>query len=79
LIRQRVLTQVLKKQKIDKTEAIYVGDEIRDIEAAQKVGMKIISVTWGFNAKESLQKFHPDALADTPDEFLHFVHVLNGL
>ena len=66
----RVLHNVLKKHKIDKNKAIYVGDEIRDIEAAKKVGIKIISVSWGFNDSKGLEKYHPDALIDKPSQLL---------
>jgi phosphoglycolate phosphatase len=69
----RILSQVLKKQKIDKENAIYVGDEIRDIEASKKVGIQIISVDWGFNDKIGLQKFHPDMLIDDPKMLLNAV------
>jgi phosphoglycolate phosphatase len=62
----QMLTKVLKKHGISPQDAVYVGDEIRDIEAAHKVGMKIISVSWGFNDKKGLAKFHPDALIDKP-------------
>lgn len=62
----RVLSKVLNEHAIKKIDAIYVGDEIRDIQAAKKVAIKIISVTWGFNEKNALQTFHPDALLDTP-------------
>ncbi len=66
----RVLSSALKKHNIQKNDAIYVGDEIRDIEAAKKVGVKIISVAWGFNDKAGLQKFHPDILLETPDKLV---------
>lgn len=72
----RVLKHTFEKQKIDKNEAIYVGDEIRDIEAAHKVGIKIISVSWGFNDKEGLQKFNPDVLIDKPKELLPSIQQL---
>lgn len=68
-----VLNQVLRKQKINKSDAIYVGDEIRDIEAAKKVGIKIIAVAWGFNEEKGLITFHPDALIDEPNKLLDSV------
>lgn len=64
------LKKVLKNYKCSKDEIIYVGDEIRDIEAARKVGTKIISVSWGVNSKEKLQSYNPDYLIDQPLEIL---------
>jgi len=49
-------------------DIIYVGDEVRDIEACRKVNIPIISVTWGFNDIEVLQKNSPEFLVNTPDE-----------
>ena len=63
-----VLDNFIKKHSINRDEAIYIGDEIRDIEAAHKAHLKIIAVTWGFNSKAGLVKYHPDYLIDSPQE-----------
>jgi len=52
------------------TETVYVGDEARDIEAARKAGVRIISVTWGFNTKKLLAQNKPDYMTDTPSDLL---------
>jgi phosphoglycolate phosphatase len=46
----------------------YVGDEIRDIRAAQKAGVNSIAVSWGFNNAEALQQAGPDHLLRIPSE-----------
>ncbi|MDP2837766.1 MAG: HAD-IA family hydrolase, partial [Candidatus Moranbacteria bacterium] len=51
----KVLKQVLSEKNLSVTDVIYVGDEVRDIEACQKIGLPIIAVTWGLNSKEALQ------------------------
>lgn len=53
---------------------MYVGDEVRDIEACQKVGIKIAAVTWGLNTKEALERYHPDSLIDKPQQLLDLVN-----
>lgn len=68
-----VIKKYLKKHQINPKETIYVGDEIRDIEAAHKAGLKIISVTWGFNSKVGLTQHHPDYLVDTSEELLRII------
>ncbi|MHB1319887.1 MAG: HAD family hydrolase, partial [Anaerolineae bacterium] len=35
-------------------DAMYFGDEIRDVEAALAVGMASGAVTWGYNSGASL-------------------------
>lgn len=75
--KSRALNQVVKKQKLDKKNVIYVGDEIRDIEAAKETGIKMVAVAWGFNDKAGLQKFHPDILINKPNELLSLVKNLD--
>jgi phosphoglycolate phosphatase len=62
------LKKVLKHEKLNKNECVYIGDELRDIEAAKKVGIKIISVSWGFFHPETLKKAAPNALILKPTE-----------
>lgn len=47
---------------------VYVGDEVRDVEACKKAGVKMIGVTWGFNTKEVLKKAGADYLVDNRTE-----------
>ena len=54
-------------------EIVYVADETRDIEAAKKAKVRIISVTWGFNSREILKKQNPDFLVDRPEEILRII------
>ncbi len=43
---------------------IYVGDETRDITAAQKSQVQVVAVAWGFNSPQILSQFNPDHLID---------------
>ncbi len=72
--KDKVLQSFFKQHHISKDDAFYVGDEIRDIQACQKVGVKIISVAWGFNLKIGLEKHHPDFLIDKPAELLKIIN-----
>ena len=68
--KSKALKKLLKDRQIDPEDAFYVGDETRDIKAAKKVGIKVISVSWGFNFKEILNKQNPDFLIDKPEELI---------
>lgn len=70
----QALRKVLKREGINPAEALYVGDEVRDIEAAKKVGMPIASVTWGYNGQEILKSYHPDYLVKKPKDLVKIVH-----
>lgn len=66
----QTLRKVLKWQKIEAVECLYVGDEVRDIDAAKKVHIKVAAVTWGFSGKKILKSYKPDFLVDEPDRLL---------
>lgn len=68
--KDKTIKKLLKEQNIPKNSAVYVGDETRDIEAMKKIGLRIISVSWGFNSKEILATLNPDAIADKPEDLL---------
>jgi HAD superfamily hydrolase (TIGR01549 family) len=62
--KHKVLSDVLAHYHLAKDEVVYVGDELRDIEAAKKVGVRVVSVTWGFQARELLEKACPDYIVE---------------
>lgn len=64
------LKNLIKKYNLNKNEVVYIGDEVRDIEACKAVGIDIIAVTYGFNTKEILAKNHPAYLIDKPEDIL---------
>lgn len=68
--KHRALQSLIKRLKIDKSELVYIGDEVRDIQAARAAGVDILAVTWGLNSKKLLQSAQPDFLVDKPEELL---------
>ena len=63
-----VINKILKQKKIEKKDVFYVCDEVRDIAAAKKSGIKSIAVVWGYNSEEALQKEEPEFMIKTPQE-----------
>lgn len=64
----RVLRRVISNNKLDRAHVAYVGDETRDVEAAKRVSIRSVAVTWGFNNAGLLKTHNPDKLARTPQE-----------
>lgn len=64
------LRRVMRKNKLDAADCFYIGDEVRDVVAAAKVGMEPVAVAWGYQAKPALAKYHPYALLDEPTDLL---------
>lgn len=69
----KALKNFLKKRGIRSDEAVYFGDEIRDIGAAREAGLRIVSVGWGFNDIEGLRRHDPDWLIQSPGEILEII------
>ena len=66
--KSRLLKKMMKEKTIPHKDPIYVGDEIRDVEAAKKAGIRVIGVSWGYNTKNALLRFHPDYVIEEPEE-----------
>jgi HAD superfamily hydrolase (TIGR01509 family) len=77
--KHKVINRWLNKQNINPEKVVYVGDEIRDIEAARKTRIKVIAVCWGFNSREALATHNPDFLMEKPQELIEVIHNLNEL
>jgi HAD superfamily hydrolase (TIGR01509 family) len=69
----RIIQRILKQHGFAPQDVIYVGDETRDIEAARKIGIKVISVAWGYNTSQALAAENPDVLIYQPEELLQAV------
>lgn len=74
--KDKVMVQMLAKEGLAKASVLYVGDELRDIEASKKVGLKVVAVTWGLHTKEALEALNPDAVAETPAALVASAHAL---
>lgn len=67
------LKKVMKEYKCTEKEIVYLGDEIRDIQAAHEIGIKNISVTWGVNSEEKLIGYDPDFIAKSPRDIMNII------
>jgi phosphoglycolate phosphatase len=62
------LRKLLRQHHLDPQTTLYIGDEVRDIEASHQAGIAVLAVTWGFNSFEALQAARPHAIVHTPQE-----------
>jgi phosphoglycolate phosphatase len=56
------LRRLLRRHRVSPTRAIYIGDELRDIDAARRVGLTAGAVGWGYNDVAVLRRRGPDLL-----------------
>jgi phosphoglycolate phosphatase len=62
------LRRILSAARVAPAAAIYIGDEIRDIEAARGLGMAAGVVLWGYNSASALRGHRPDRIFASMDE-----------
>lgn len=74
--KQFSLRNIIKKERLDLQSTIYVGDEVRDIDACQALNLDVIAVTWGFSSILSLQKYSPTYIAEKPEDIIKILHPL---
>ena len=65
-----VLRKLFKAQSLEIKESWHIGDELRDIQASQSLGLRIIAVTWGFARQSTLFEARPTAIAHKPEEII---------
>jgi phosphoglycolate phosphatase len=66
--KHEVIKKGLRKKNIKPSDAIYVGDERRDIMACKIAGLKSIWVSWGLD--EINKTSRPDFIANFPEEIM---------
>ena len=71
--KSRMIRRIIRAEKLREDEVVYIGDEHRDIEACRECGVRIIAVTWGYDARELLVKENPDFLADSPADIVRII------
>lgn len=67
------INKFLIKNNFKIEQSIYIGDEIRDVEACKKSGIKMIGVSWGLSKAKVLKKYGADYIALKPSNILRIV------
>ena len=62
------MRRVLRRSGFHPGDAIAIGDEIRDIEAARSVGIAFGAVSWGYTRPAALTAHDPSVVFGTMDE-----------
>jgi phosphoglycolate phosphatase len=68
--KDRMLQRLAKRHDLSLSKMLYVGDETRDIDAANRCKAFSVGVTWGFNSPEVLKAHQPDYLIDHPQQLV---------
>ena len=69
----KALRRIIRQHNTDREQLLYVGDEVRDVEAAKKAKVPVAACKWGFHAEPLLTAAKPDWLLGEPAELLEVV------
>ncbi|MBN9120033.1 MAG: HAD-IA family hydrolase [Planctomycetes bacterium] len=69
----KALKRILRAECLTRADVLYVGDELRDVEAAKKAGVKVAAVTWGFHTAELLRTAKPDYVVNDAQELVELI------
>ncbi|MDD5928373.1 MAG: HAD-IA family hydrolase [Spirochaetales bacterium] len=62
-----------KAKKVLNKRILYIGDEIRDIEACRKNNIPIVSIPWGLNSFEVLEEHNHGLVANSAEEAYNLI------
>ncbi|WP_426450568.1 HAD-IA family hydrolase [Paenibacillus sp. S-38] len=71
--KDKAIRRLLRAERLLTEETVYVGDELRDIEACRRVSLPVAAVTWGYDAEALLRGAQPDYVLQKPHELLDTV------
>lgn len=69
------LEKVLRKTGFLSSQALSIGDEIRDIKSSRQVGIAFGAVAWGSTELETLRKLKPEITFNVPADILEYIHI----
>lgn len=70
---------IIRKHRLNKQDCISIADETRDVDAAKKVGITSLAVTWGYNGEKILRTAQPTAIIHQPSEIPAFIANRNNV
>lgn len=68
--KKRRLSALIRQNKMSAKRCVYVGDETRDVEAANALGIYCVAVAWGYSTPEALHEAGPSMLVEGPKDLV---------
>ncbi len=70
------IRQTIRKLGARSAECLYIGDELRDVEAAREADVRVGCVSWGLNTAELLTTVSPEFIAHEPADLIGLIENL---
>lgn len=72
--KDKSINKLVENEHYDKQYVWMIGDEVRDIDGANKAGVNSIAVTWGLQDESILKKANPTAIAKKPADIERIIN-----
>ena len=70
------LLEAARRLGLPADACVYVGDDLRDIQAGRAAGMTTVAAAWGYLGQgESIEDWGADAIVATPIDLLHWLEL----
>jgi len=70
------LLEAARRLGVPAADCVYVGDDLRDVQAGRAAGMTTVAVLWGYlGADEPIDSWGADHLVQTPNDLLKLLRM----
>lgn len=70
------LLEAAARLGVPPAQAVYVGDDLRDIQAGKAAGMRTVAAAWGYlGSGENVNDWGADHVVESPVDLLHWLHL----
>ena len=68
------LLEAARRMGVDASACVYVGDDLRDVQAGRAAGMRTVAVAWGYlGLGDAIESWGADHIVQTPRQFLQLL------
>lgn len=65
-----VINEIMTLSKVDKSEVLFIGDSLVDVETGKNANVDVCAVTWGYEDREKLLSSNATYFAEKPSDIL---------
>lgn len=70
------LLEAARRLALPASACVYLGDDLRDVQAGQAAGMHTVAVRWGYlGAGDPIDDWGADLIIDSPDQLLKWLNL----
>lgn len=68
------LLEAARRLEVPAVECVYVGDDLRDVQAGRAAGMRTLAAAWGYlGLGEPITAWNADAIVESPADLLQWL------